>query len=530
MPTPATSVNSRDGQWGIALLANFPERVRFLDTTLRDGEQTPGISLTPGKKLQIARMLDQLGVDVIEAGFAAVSEGELEAIKLIASEGFRAEICSAARGVKRDIDVAMEAGAGCVNIIIPTSDLHIRQKLEVDRGRVLDMVSESVDYVKDHGLAAELSMEDGSRTEREFLKQVIGKAIESNVDRATICDTVGILTPEKAYDLYSEVRKEFPGTVLGVHCHDDFGLSVANSIAALRAGVDEVHATINGLGERAGNASLEEIAVALRVIYCVKSNIRTELLSRASQLVSRLTGVVVQPNKAIVGGNAFAHESGIHTHAVLKNPLTYESIDPELVGAARQIVSGKHAGSHGIRKSLGDMGFEPSAEEFKEITRRVKATGDRGGEVTDADLFAIAQEVTGIVKEPTLKLEEFTVVTGNRITPTASVKLTMNGHTFLEAATGVGPVDATLNAVSRAINPEERAHLDTYHVEAITGGSDAVVNVEVKLRRGDRIVSSRGINEDIVTASVDAFLKSMNVMLARDRKVGQLKMVEKKDG
>ncbi|TLM99387.1 2-isopropylmalate synthase, partial [bacterium] len=356
--------------------------------------------------------------------------------------------------------------------------LHIRQKLEVDRERVLEMVSESVHYVKDHGLAAELSMEDGTRTDREFLKQVIGKAVESKVDRATVCDTVGILTPEKAYDLYSEIRKAFPKAILGVHCHDDFGLAVANSLAALRAGVDEVHGTINGLGERAGNASLEEIAVALRVIYGVKMGVRTELLYGASQLVSRLTGVVVQPNKAIVGGNAFAHESGIHTHAVLKNPLTYESIDPELVGAARQIVSGKHAGSHGIRRSLSDMGFNPSEPEFKEIVRRVKVVGDRGSEVTDADLYDIAQEVTGVLREPPLKLEEFTVVTGNRITPTASVKLTMNGNTYLEAATGVGPVDATLNAVSKAISPDERAHLDTYHVEAITGGTDAVVNVE----------------------------------------------------
>jgi len=314
------------------------------------------------------------------------------------------------------------------------------------------------------------------------------------------------------------MREEFPDAVLAAHCHDDFGLAVANSLAALRAGADEVHATINGLGERAGNASLEEIAVALRVIYGVEIGVRTERLYRTSQLVSRLTGIPVQPNKAVVGANAFAHESGIHTHAVLRNPLTYEAIKPELVGAARRIVSGKHAGSHGLRQSLTEMGFNPSEEEFREVLRQVKAFGDRGERVTDADLLAIAESVMGEPREAQLSLEEFTVVTGNRITPTASVKLRLNGDTFLEAATGVGPVDAMLNAVSKAISPEQRAHLDTYHVEAITGGTDAVVNVEVRLRRGDRIVSSRGVSEDIVMASVEAFLKGMNVLLLKEAK------------
>ena len=437
-------------------------------------------------------------------------------MKLISSEGLEAEICSAARGVKRDIDATLDAGVDSVNIIVPTSDLHLEQKLGKTRDEVLEITGDVISYAKDHGLIVELSTEDGSRTEWGFLKQVVRRALDSGVDRTTLCDTVGILTPEKAYEFYSEMRKEFTEAVLGVHCHDDFGLAVANSLAALRAGADLVHATINGIGERAGNASLEELAVALKVIYGVDISVRMEKLYSTSQMLSRLTGIPVQPNKAIVGANAFSHESGIHTHAVLNDPLTYEPIKPELVGAVRSIVAGKHTGSHGLRRTLEEMGFNPSKDEFREILSQVKGLGDKGERVTDADLFDITKNVMGKLKETPLKLEEFIVVTGNKITPTASVKLMLNRKTFLEAAMGVGPVDATLNAVSKAISPEQRAHLDTYHVEAITGGTDAVVNVEVRLRRGDKMVTSKGTSEDIVMASVEAFLRGMNVLIASD--------------
>jgi D-citramalate synthase len=455
-------------------------------------------------------------VDVVEAGFAAVSEGEFEAVKFIASEGLEAEICSATRGVKKDIDVAIKAGVDSVNIIVPTSDLHIEQKLGKTREQVLDMMADAVAHAKDHGLIAELSTEDGSRTDRGFLKEVVRRALEVGVDRASLCDTVGVLTPESSYDLFSDMRGEFPDAVFSVHCHDDFGLAVANSLAGLMAGADQVHATINGIGERAGNASLEEIAVALKLIYGAKMGVRTEELYSASQLVSRLLGVPVQPNKAIVGANAFSHESGIHTHAIVRNPLTYEAIKPELVGAVRGIVSGKHTGSAGLMKSLEDMNLNPSEAEFKEIFRQVKGRGDGGESVTDADLLGIARSVLGIRKELPLRMDEFIVTTGNRITPTSSVKLRLNGDSFMEAATGVGPVDAALNAVSKAISPEQRAHLDTYHVEAITGGTDAVVNVEVRLKRGDRLVTSKGVNEDIVMASIEAFLNGMNVLLVSE--------------
>jgi D-citramalate synthase len=339
---------------------------------------------------------------------------------------------------------------------------------------------------------------------------VIRRAISSGVDRVTPCDTVGTLTPERSFQFYSRIHSAFPSLTLGVHCHDDFGLAVANSLAAVAGGATHFHGTVNGLGERAGNASLEEMAVALKLLYGVETGVRLELLQQASQVVSRTTGVVVQANKAIVGANAFAHESGIHTHAILRDPHTYESIDPAVVGASRRIVTGKHTGSAGLTKSLEEMGFEASPEQFDLIFAKVKALGDGGQHISDTDLYAIAEEVTGDRVEAPMVLDEFIVTTGNRITPTASVKLRRDGSTVLEAATGNGPVDACINALNKAIH-DQSVHLDVYHVEAITGGTDARVNVEVNLRQGENVVSSRGTNEDIVLASVDAYLKGVNV-------------------
>jgi len=297
---------------------------------------------------------------------------------------------------------------------------------------------------------------------------------------------------------------------LGVHCHDDFGLAVANSLAAVEGGATHFHGTVNGLGERAGNASLEEMVVALKLLYEVETSVRLEQLQQVSQVVSRTTGIVVQVNKAIVGANAFAHESGIHTHAILRDPHTYESIDPALVGASRRIVTGKHTGSAGLTKSLKEMGFEPTTEQFDAIFAKVKDLGDSGQHISDTELYAIAEEVTGNRVEAPLVLEEFIVTTGNKITPTASVKLRRNGSTVLEAATGDGPVDACIKALNKAIH-DQSVHLDVYNVEAITGGTDARVNVEVNLRQGEYVVSSRSTNEDIVLASVDAYLKGVNV-------------------
>ena len=458
--------------------------------------------------------LDKLGVDIIEAGFAAASQGEMEAISLISKENLRAEICSFARGVKKDIDAVVKSGADSVFLVIPSSDLHIQRKLKKTRNEILEMTAKSVRYAKDAGLTVELGPEDATRADMEFLKEMIAKGISEDADRVTPCDTVGILTPEKTYKFYSELREAFPEITLGAHCHDDFGMAVANSIAALKAGADEVHVTMNGLGERAGNAALEEVVVSLKLLYGVETSIKTESLYDTSLLVSRLTGIPVQPNKAIVGENAFVHESGIHTHAILSEPSTYEPIPPEIVGRTRRLAVGKHAGSSGIKAALEEMGIHPSEEHLNEIFRRVKALGDKGKLVTDADLYAIAESVMGLPDSRAIKLEELTVVTGNKVTPTASVRLNLNGNILTEAATGVGPVDAAMHAIRKAVSAVEPIRLEEYHVNAITGGTDALVEVIVRLRKGDRVVTSMGAHGDIVMASVEAMLSGMNVLMS----------------
>ena len=501
-----------DVKWGIALSSALPEKIRVFDTTLRDGEQTPGVSLTPENKLRIAKRLDELGVDVIEAGFAAVSEGEMEAVTLIAKQGLNAEICSAARGTRGDIDAVAKSGADSIHLIIPVSDLHIEYKLKKTRGQVLQITRGMVKHAKDCGLIVELSAEDATRADVEYLKTFFKTGIEAGADRVVACDTVGVLTPERSYKLFSDLRKSLNVPVVSVHCHNDFGMAVANTIAALQAGANQFHATINGLGERAGNASLEETVVSLVALYKLKLGIKTELLYSTSQLVSRLTGVVVQPNKAIVGENAFTHESGIHTSGMLAHPSTYEPIKPELVGGTRRLAPGKHAGSAGLKATLAGMGLAPSEEQLKEIQLRVKSVGDKGKTVTDADLLAIAESVLGLSAVKPIQLQEVTVVSGNNVTPTASVRLKLNGKEVTGAAVGVGPVDAAINAVKKAIAEVEPIHLERYSVKAITGGTDAMVEVMVRMRKGDRTATAMGVREDIVMASMDAVLSCMNVL------------------
>jgi D-citramalate synthase len=307
---------------------------------------------------------------------------------------------------------------------------------------------------------------------------------------------------------------------LGVHCHDDFGMAVANSIAALRAGAEEVHVTVNGLGERAGNAALEEVVVSLKLLYNIETSVKTERLYDTSLLFSRLTGIPVQPNKAIVGENAFVHEAGIHTHAILADPLTYEPIPPEIVGRTRRLTVGKLAGSRGIGAALKEIGLNPTDAQLNEIFQRVKTLGDKGKRITDADLQAVAESVMELPSTRAIKLEELTVVTGDRVTPTASVRLNLNGKLLTEAATGIGPVDAAMNAIRKAVSAVEPIRLDEYHVNAITGGTNALVEVIVRLRKGDRTATAMGAHGDIVMASVEAMLNGMNVLMSNHNKTG----------
>ena len=437
--------------------------------------------MTPEKKLRIAKSLDKLGVNVIEAGFAAASEGELEAIKLIADSGLKAEVYSMARGVIGDIDAVLKTGAVGVHLVIPSSDLHLKYKLKKSREEILEITADTTQYAKDHGLKVELSAEDATRSDLDFLTQMFKAGVAAGAYRLCPCDTVGVLIPERTSELYSELKKRFSDVPLSVHCHDDFGLAVANSIIALKSGADQAHVTMNGLGERAGNASLEELTVVLNAQYKVNLPIKTEMLYEMSLLVSRITDFPLQPNKAIVGENAFVHESGMHTHGILSNPSTYEPFNPEMIGRTRRIASGKHSGSTGIKASLKEMGFDPSDEQVKEIFLRVKTLGDKGKRVADSDLLAIAEAVMGLPVVRPIKLEEITVVTGSRVTSTASVRLNLNGKMLTEAATGVGPVDAAINAIKKAVGIVEPIQLENYSVKAITGGTNAVTEVAVSL-------------------------------------------------
>ena len=435
----------------------------------------------------------------------------MDAIRLIAKQGLRAQVSSAARGTRGDIDAVLKSGASTISMIIPTSDLHIECKLKKTRAQVLKATEECVSYAKAHGLIVELLAEDATRSDFGYLTEVFQTAVAAGVDRITPCDTVGILTPERAAEFYSKL-KETIKVPLGVHCHNDFGMAVASSVAALGAGAEECHATINGLGERAGNAALEEIVVTLRSLYKLDLNIKTELIYSTSQLVSRLTGIHPQPNKAVVGENAFTHESGIHTQGVLANPLTYEPIAPELVGCTRRIAPGKHSGSNAIRADLANMGLKPTEEQFKGIFQRIKELGDKGKAIMDADVLAIAETVMGLGGEKPIQLEEMTFVGGDKVTATASVRLKVNGKDVWGSAIGVGPVDAAINAVKDAIAETEPITLEQYNVKAITGGTDAMVEVVVHMRKGNRTVTALGVREDIVKASMEAVLSGMNVL------------------
>ncbi len=413
----------------------------------------------------------------------------------------------------KDIDAVLKTGAAGVHLVIPSSDLHLKYKLKKSRDDILKVTEDTTQYAKDHGLKVELSAEDATRSDLDFLTQMFKAGVAAGADRLCPCDTVGVLIPERTSQLFSELKKRITEVPLSVHCHDDFGLAVANSIIALKSGADQAHVTMNGLGERAGNASLEELAVVLNAQYKVSLRIKTELLYETSLLVSRITDFPLQPNKAIVGENAFVHESGMHTHGILSNPATYEPFKPEMIGRTRRIAAGKHSGSTGIRASLKEMGFDPNDEQLKEIFLRVKSIGDKGKRVADADLQAIAEVVMGLPAVRPIKLEEITVVTGSRVTSTASVRLNLNGKMLTEAATGVGPVDAAINAIKKAVGMVEPIQLDNYSVKAITGGTNAVTEVAVSISKGDRKATASGVNEDIVIASVEAMLSGMNVLM-----------------
>ncbi len=496
-------------------------KIRIFDTTLRDGEQTPGISLSPIQKLSIAKKLDVLGVDAIEAGFPVISSGEMEAVQMITDAGLSCEIAGLARTSKKDIDAIVDAGLSYVHTFIATSDIHLQYKLKITREQALEKAVDAVEYGKSRGLQVEFSAEDATRTDKEFLNTVFSQVAKAGADRIDIPDTVGYSTPEYMADI---TRNAIKATKLpvSVHCHNDFGLAVANALSGIRAGASCAHVTVNGIGERAGNASLEELSMALQCLpYDDKyeTNIKSELIYETSRYVSRIVGIQVQPNKAIVGDNAFGHESGIHTHGILNNPLTYEPISPELVGRKRRLQVGKHAGIHGMNAMLADYGIKPSPEQSNQILQHVKLLGDQGTQITDVELLSIANDILGDsgIKQ-IVKLTGFSVSTGIGTMPYAFVKLNIDGDDFIGTNYGVGPVDAALNAIQKITGKISPMKITDYSLASISGGSAALCEVTVSIEdiHGNTI-SSKSVGNDIVTTSVHAVIDGVNRIMLKKR-------------
>ena len=490
--------------------------VRIFDTTLRDGEQTPGVSLTPNEKLEIALKLDELGVDVIEAGSAITSKGEREGIKLITKQNLNAEICSFVRALPVDIDYALECDVDSVHLVVPTSEIHMKYKLKKTKEETLESALKAVEHAKEHGLIVELSAEDATRSDVEFLIELFNKGAEIGADRACVCDTVGVLTPERSFELFKTLKENVP-VLISAHCHNDFGMATANTISAIRGGAQQCHLTINGIGERAGNSSLEEVVMALHTLYGIKTNVKTEKLYETSRVVSRLMKLPVPPNKAIVGDNAFAHEAGIHVDGLIKNTQTYEPISPEAVGNRRRIILGKHSGKAALKYKLELMNINLTSEEFEKVYDKIKNLGDLGKYISDIDLKTIINEIKGESVEKKIILDELTVVSGNKITPVASIRLDFadecKKEQLIETAFGVGPVDAAINAIRKALSGVADITLEDYHVKSIGGGTDALVEVVVKLRRGHEVVEVKNAQGDIIRASVEAVMEGINLLI-----------------
>ncbi len=503
------------------------KRVIFFDTTLRDGEQSPGVALTAEEKVEIGQALARLGVDVIEAGFPVSSPGDFAAVKAIAQSVRGPIIAALARTDFKDIERAAEALAPAkhrrIHTFIATSEIHMKYKLRMEPDQVVEAARAAVAQARTFVDDVEFSCEDATRSDWDFMARVCSAAVEAGATTLNIPDTVGYTTPTEYYNLIKYLRQHVRGGAkvkFSVHCHNDLGMGVANSLAALEAGADQVEGTINGIGERAGNTSLEEVIMALRTRkdhYHRSHKINTEQIYRVSRLVSSLTGMPVQPNKAIVGANAFAHQSGIHQDGVLKQPLTYEIMKPQDVGLAKsEIVMGKLSGRHAFRERLKELGFELSGEEFTRAFARFKELADRKkGGVTDSDLEAIAQAESQAAPE-VYSLENFHVTSGTSTIPTATVRLPYQAQTFPEAACGDGPVDALYRAIDRLTGIDCR--LIDYTLKAVTSGQDALGEVTVKVATrgggGAEVTAlGRGVSTDVIESSAKAYVAAINKLV-----------------
>ena len=505
------------------------DKVMIFDTTLRDGEQCPGATMTFEEKLQVAELLDDMGVDIIEAGFPIASEGDFGSVSEIAKLAKHSVICGLARANPADIDRAGEAikpaKRGRIHTFIGPSPLHRQYQLQLDQDQVYERVIASVSRARGYTDDVEWSAMDATRTEHDYLCRVVEAAIKAGATTINIPDTVGYATPEEYFDLITMLRNRVPGiekVVISTHCHDDLGLAVANSLAGVRAGARQIECTINGLGERAGNAALEEVVMAIRTRHDLlpyRTGIKSEMLARASKLVSAVTNFPVQYNKAIVGRNAFAHESGIHQDGVMKNTATYEIMTPESVGVGKSsLVMGKHSGRAAFRSKLKELGYDLGENAFEDAFNRFKALADRKKHVYDEDIEALVDE--GVAhRNDTMKVVALTVIAGTMGPQTATLTLDIDGQSKTVQSTGNGPVDATFNAIKQLVPHEAR--LDLYQVHAVTEGTDAQAEVSVRLEEEGRMVTGRSADPDTLVASARAYVAALSKLVVKRQKTAQ---------
>jgi 2-isopropylmalate synthase len=493
-------------------------RIIIFDTTLRDGEQSPGAAMNLEEKLRIAKALEELGVDVMEAGFPVASKGDFEAVNEIAKTIKNSTVCGLARAQVGDIERAAEAlkpaASSRIHTFISTSPLHMKHKLQMAPEKVLQAVTDSVTLARKLCADVEWSAEDGTRTEHDFLCRCVEAAIKAGAGTVNIPDTVGYTTPQEYEDLIKMLANRVPNidkAVISTHCHNDLGLAVANSLAGVISGARQIECTINGLGERAGNAALEEIVMALRVrkdLMPFATNIKTENITRVSHLVSSVTGFVVQPNKAIVGANAFAHESGIHQDGMIKNRDTYEIMTPQSVGLARTSLKlGKLSGRNAFRSKLTELGYELGDNALNDAFERFKALADRKKDIFDEDVMALVDDEVAAA-ENRIKFTSLEVEAGSKAKAFAVLEVEIDGRIQKSAASGNGPVDAIFNAIKDAC--PHQANLQLYQVSAITGGTDAQAEVTVRLEEEGRTVIGQGADPDTLVASARAYLHALN--------------------
>ncbi|MCX5687821.1 MAG: 2-isopropylmalate synthase [Candidatus Omnitrophica bacterium] len=497
------------------------KRIIIFDTTLRDGEQSPGASLDVHSKIEIARQLVRLGVDVIEAGFPIASKGDFNAVHKVAGVIKGASICALARSIKADIEACAEAVKSArrprIHIFLATSKIHMQYKLKKAESEILKLASWAVGYGRNFCDDVEFSPEDASRSDRDFLCKVVEAVIKAGAKTVNIPDTVGYAMPIEFGSLIKDIKTRVPNinkAIISVHCHNDLGLGVSNSLSAIENGAEQIECTINGIGERAGNASLEELVMALdtrKDIFKAVTSINKKEIYKTSRLVSKLTGIVVQPNKAIEGQNAFSHESGIHQDGMLKKSSTYEIMKPQDVGfGGTRLVLGKHSGRHAFNDRLRKLGFELDDKELLKAFERFKSLADKKKEIFDEDLLAIVDD--GIVSIPeTYRLEDLNIISGNKVTPKAMIGLKKGSKLLKKSSSGDGPVDACYKAID-AITGLKFKLLD-YSLKSITGGKDALGEVTVRIKSNKDEVSGRGTSTDIIEASAKAYMNAVNKLI-----------------